>query len=243
MEQREYLCFVMMPIKSGAERTYWLGILDNVIRPAVEGHPDYRIRVVRVDEVPHTGNWLKAIVQHTEEADLVIADLSDETNPNVSWELGLRHARAPQGTIIIADSLRKVPSDLRQYNVFEYDPTGNDNKDFEARIRACISAILSGTAKTDSPFFDFVDPASVAGREIRLGWTKSGEKIEGTTLSLVVPAPRTPLNMDADKFIARFSIKPDEMHLYSSGMAIRHNEKVSGMAESFLDEYEKYSQW
>lgn len=50
---------------------------------------------------------------------LVIADLAT-TNPNVMWELGVRHAWHPSGTILAAPEGSKPPFDVARVTVHHY---------------------------------------------------------------------------------------------------------------------------
>lgn len=173
---REHVCFVMMPIKSAEERPRWRRVLDDIIRPAVlsSGMP---FRVERVDDLPGTGNWLARVVECTAEADLVVADLT-EANPNVMWELGLRHASARSGTVMIAQSLDHVPSDLRSYGVIEYRPDGSDLHQFSARMANAIDHVMSGKSVVDSPYFEFLGVTQAIRRDLA-----AHLRIEGTVVA------------------------------------------------------------
>lgn len=88
------LCFVIMPIGSGDAYEVYLNRYTNIIRPAIEGYQKDGSRVfdaVRADFISKTGSINKTVIQHIYNADLVIADLTD-LNPNVFYELGVRHA-------------------------------------------------------------------------------------------------------------------------------------------------------
>jgi hypothetical protein len=52
--------------------------------------------------------------------DIVIADLTD-SNPNVYWELGVRHS-LKSGTILIKDHNYKIPFDLSKIGILSYYP-------------------------------------------------------------------------------------------------------------------------
>ena len=196
----------MMPIKSGEERIYWKGILDKIIRPAVEAS-SYGIEVKRVDELPGSGNWLKNIIEYTHEADIVVADLTG-MNPNVMWELGMRHACAPHGSIIICQSHKDIPSDLRSYNAFEYAEDGSDLDDFKERIGGCIDEILRGRGKVDSPFFDFIGETAVARREIQVGFMVQDELATETAISIPVRRfEETEPSESAEEILARLSFE------------------------------------
>lgn len=157
-------CFVMMPIRSGAEREYWLGVLNNIIEPAIKSG-NHDIDVKRVDLIPGSGNWLKSIVEHTHSADVVVADLTN-SNPNVMWELGLRHGTSSSCTIIIAQDLIDIPSDLRGYNAFVYKRDGSDVAELGKKIAGCIQRHLDSHGVVDSPFFDHISPDQSRRRDI-----------------------------------------------------------------------------
>ncbi|NPA39327.1 MAG: hypothetical protein GXO57_02645 [Thermodesulfobacteria bacterium] len=56
------------------------------------------------------GLIIKDILDNLYKADLVIADLTDQ-NPNVFYELGVRHTLSNK-TILIAQDISYIPSDL-----------------------------------------------------------------------------------------------------------------------------------
>lgn len=162
MAGRTIDCFVIMPIRGGSERLRWLHILEHRIRPAVEAAIQamgYEAHVWRVDDEPESGNWLRRIVEGISRADLVVADLTHcdgGCNPNVMWELGLRHAASPSGTIIIAQNLSMhVPSDIRSYQAAEYREDGSADGAFRAEIASYVKTCLATRDHIDSPFHQF----------------------------------------------------------------------------------------
>jgi hypothetical protein len=88
-------------------------------------------------------------------SDLLIADLATE-NPNVMWELGVRHAWQPSGTMLIAPEGTRPPFDVARVPVHSYKRDAVQIKDAD-----CIEAIkmvqevLSdvGRGDVDSPVF------------------------------------------------------------------------------------------
>jgi len=226
MSEKPYLCFVMMPIKSGKDRVYWKDILDRIIRPSVETSR-FDIKVVRVDELPGSGNWLKKIVENTHEADIVVADLTT-TNPNVMWELGMRHACAPHGTVILTQSHGDVPSDLRSYNVFTYEEDGSDLDDVKELVGGCLDEILGGGGKVDSPFFDFVGETGVARREIGISFIVDDVHVYAETVEVMPPG-----KPDVDSIIADAPAVPSKLPIHSgyvSGEAEEYNRAVDEFA-------------
>jgi len=84
-------CFVISPIgePESTDRRRSDGILDEVIKPGM-GPPD-RYHVERADHDKSPGIVTESIIGKLLDADLVVADLTG-VNPNVMYELALRHA-------------------------------------------------------------------------------------------------------------------------------------------------------
>ena len=80
--------------------------------------------IVRADLVNDPGDINKDIINRLHKSDMVIADLTDH-NPNVMWEVGLRHAfNKPIVTICKSD--QKFPSDLISHRHIPYDLSDPD---------------------------------------------------------------------------------------------------------------------
>ncbi len=77
------LCFVLMPFKEPFD-----GYYHEIIRPAVK---DAGLYALRADEIYGTAPIVDDIWNSIWMAKIVIADVTDK-NPNVNYELGLRHA-------------------------------------------------------------------------------------------------------------------------------------------------------
>lgn len=105
------------------------------------------------------GSIINGVIENLNEADLVIADLTG-SNRNVMYELGVRHA-LKRGTIIIAQSLEDIPSDLRDYMVVIYNYSSsvhlaeNYYESFKKDLHKSIDQILT-TSKNDSPVLDYL---------------------------------------------------------------------------------------
>jgi len=149
------LCFVIMPFTdsgtvSGAE---WTDFFENDLVPAVQDAGlGYRCR--RSDGV--RGNIVNDILRDLSDAHVVIADLTDR-NPNVFYELAVRHTLSPR-TILITRDLASVPFDLRPYGIYEYalDNTAGSHQRFVTGIRARLAEIAEQPEKPDSPVLDFL---------------------------------------------------------------------------------------
>ena len=148
------LCFVIMPIGSGDAYDVYLNRYTNIIKPAVEGYEQAGARVfdaVRADFITKTGSINKSVIQHIYNADLVIADLTD-LNPNVFYELGVRHALR-NGTILVALDGTKLPFDVGDLrSVFYKDRVGAE-KDAVPEIQRLIRGLTEAESPDDSPVF------------------------------------------------------------------------------------------
>jgi len=109
MGNDEKKCFLLAPIGyEGSEvRRRSDGLLRQVIVPAAA---DTGYTVVRADDISIPGSITAQIIQLTVESPLVIADLSGR-NPNVLYELGIRHA-ARKPVIQIASDSADLPFDI-----------------------------------------------------------------------------------------------------------------------------------
>lgn len=143
----------------------WDHFYERWIKRAIETYPSAKIECSRSTATP--GNFVKGIVNNLMESDLVIADLTGQKG-NVFYELGIRNA-LKTGTIIIAQSLNSIPSDLASYYCFVYNYTGksfNYEKlygPFEKQLHELIDSISKNKNYPDSPVSDFIvnrEPAS-----------------------------------------------------------------------------------
>lgn len=81
--------------------------------------------------VDTSGFILGEILERIRDYDILIADVT-HSNPNVLWELGVRHAIKQSGTILIRQFCdEEFPYDLRTLNIFQFSPElGNSINDF-----------------------------------------------------------------------------------------------------------------
>lgn len=129
----------------------------NLIQPAVE---QVGYQCIRADEIQDSGIIDKSMYALLMKADLVIADIST-FNPNVIYELGIRHAVKPYATIILKESRGNIPFDLDHTRIFKYNHLGEDLGANEAKYcrEKLVSLIEQVTKKpkTDSPLYEFIN--------------------------------------------------------------------------------------
>jgi tetratricopeptide (TPR) repeat protein len=112
---------------------------------------------IRADEIQKTGAITKDIVTRLGECDLVIADLTD-LNPNVFYELGVRHALRGVGTVMILDEKRtpEIPFDLSAYRVIKFtgDLAGIDAL-IQALTQFLADDVTDESSRRDNPVHDW----------------------------------------------------------------------------------------
>ena len=132
-------CFVIMPFSStkSCTESQWTDIFENMIKPAVEGSGfDYECFRASLK----IGNIIRDILDNLNKSDIVIADMTDQ-NPNVFYELGVRHALR-NATILIAQDMQHVPFDLRHYAAILYEWTTKiGREEFKKKITSAIAEI------------------------------------------------------------------------------------------------------
>lgn len=152
-------CFVIMPVattKSCSTRQ-WTTIFNEMITQAVVGS---RLGFICERSKPRTGNLIKDILNELNRADVVIADLTD-TNPNVFYELGVRHTLRNR-TILIAQDMKYVPSDLKSYWVIIYKKDLSGLKDFKYRMKDILREMVRNPEKPDNPVADFLGEKNIS---------------------------------------------------------------------------------
>ena len=116
----ENLCFYITPIgeENSEHRKHSDLFLEAIVEPALK---QIGLEVKRADHIDKPGTITKQIIEYISKAKLVIADLSFH-NPNVFYELALRHAfRLP--TVQIIRKADRIPFDLNQTRTIVIDTT------------------------------------------------------------------------------------------------------------------------
>ena len=115
----------------------------------------------RADELNRPGIIDQVYIERLLDADLVVADITF-ANPNVYYELGIRQALSPRGTLLIAHRGSYKPFDVRNQTIEEYVYTGGvttDGPKFVAKLR---DALVRGAAESQSPVHLFLPGLFVA---------------------------------------------------------------------------------
>lgn len=146
-------CFVISPIGKEGTETYekFKEVLDYIIKPAFK-NSGYKIDVIRADDIKRAGSFIKDIFSYILNSFVVIADLTDN-NANVFYELGVRHSLRSR-TILIAQSVDDIPSDLREYRTIIYDSSAKGLATFQEQLSAFLEEIYKEPNRPDNPVLD-----------------------------------------------------------------------------------------
>jgi tetratricopeptide (TPR) repeat protein len=149
-----YHAFVVMPFGT-KEQIDFNRVYSEYIKPALEGAG---FEVFRADEEMRAGDIRTDMFQELLLADLVVADLSID-NPNVWYELGVRHALRARGVIGIRCQRDYMPFDIYTDRSLRYrikdgapDPAAL-HADREALARFATETIESWHERKISPVY------------------------------------------------------------------------------------------
>lgn len=135
------IAFVIMPFtkaESSANRYSTMGEveLNTVFELVQEAFAESHL-VKRADS---RANIIRDIILDLDRSDLVIADLTG-LNPNVMYELGIRHGFCRK-TILITQDRQEIPFDLRDFYSIQYNwKTNKDRRLFIEELRSTLSRI------------------------------------------------------------------------------------------------------
>jgi hypothetical protein len=152
--KKEKECFVICPIGASGSDTRKRSdqIYKHIIKPIVE---PFKYTVLRADTIDQSGLITTQIIDKLINADLVIADLTDQ-NPNVFYELAVRHA-ANKPFVHLMASGQTIPFDIQGLRAVFFDHTDLDSvHDAKQQLGAMVEAIDQG-ASVETPITYTVD--------------------------------------------------------------------------------------
>ena len=156
------LCFVDMPfgqkpdLKSGVVVDF-AQIYNDAIKPAIE---ECGLQALRGDEERTGGIIHGAMFARLLLAEFVVADLT-LANPNVFYELGIRHAAKPFTTVPIFANVSALPFDVALVRAVGYQlKKGKLTKAAAQKLKSQLAKRLcdaiSGATTYDSPLFQLI---------------------------------------------------------------------------------------
>jgi O-acetyl-ADP-ribose deacetylase (regulator of RNase III) len=140
-------------------------IYTSFIKDAVTG---LGIECVRCDEIDETG-WIHSkMFRHILEADVAVVDITS-LNPNVFYELGIRHALNKQVTVLIRKKGTPTPFNIQGFQILEYDPDNLESiTNAKTKIGEFIKNGLASQGGVDSPVYEVLDDLRVEVRPKKL---------------------------------------------------------------------------
>jgi len=144
-------CFVIMPFGEKADPDgkpidFDL-IYKSIIKPSVE---KAGCTSIRCDEIVESGMIHSMMFEKIYNSPVAVVDIT-LLNPNVFYELGVRHALANFVTVIVRRKGTKLPFNVQDLHIIEYDDL-HSGSDEEAKQKL-VNAIGNGlkSRKVDSP--------------------------------------------------------------------------------------------
>jgi hypothetical protein len=172
----EKSCFVIAPIGEHDSDTRKRSdqVLKHVIRPAVAS---CGYTAIRADEIDKPGLITSQVIQHVVDDPLVIADLT-ERNPNVFYELAIRHAiRRPLVQLMMKGE--QIPFDVAGTRTIYVD-----HRDLDS-VEAAKNQIIEQVKSLEKDASDIETPISVS---LELQLLRQSEKPEERSLADLVAA-------------------------------------------------------
>lgn len=153
-QDKEFLrerCFVITPIGGNGEpiRRHIDGIIKASIEPVLES---YGYEVVAAHTINESGSIDKQIFREIYEDKLVVANLT-QNNPNVMYELAVRHCFG-KPVIIIAEDGSFLPFDILRERTIFYVNDAQGTLELQEKLRRALEAI--DFKKQGSPIHDII---------------------------------------------------------------------------------------
>lgn len=118
--------FVLMPFKKEFEKVY--ATLNGALESGLH------FECSRADESFGSGPILEDILKHIEEAEFVIADLTDR-NANVFYELGIAQTRREKkNVVLLCQNVEDIPFDLREFRFIPYEISEEGLKNLRSKL-------------------------------------------------------------------------------------------------------------
>jgi O-acetyl-ADP-ribose deacetylase (regulator of RNase III) len=169
-------CFIITPYgtrpDAAGNTINFDDVFDKLVEPAVI---EAGLEPVRSDRDLEAGPIFKKMIQDIATADVCIADITT-LNPNVFYELGVRHALCRGVTVLIRLVGQPLPFDIQDLRVFAYGPmnasevgASSDSARFAAARGQIVKAIAHARnqKEADSLVFHALPDLSVAVQKPR----------------------------------------------------------------------------
>jgi len=150
MSERKITCFVIMPYgeKQGIN---FDKVYNEAIEPAIN---DLDIICVRSDRISSAGSIHRDMFTHIVDDEVAVVDVST-LNPNVMYELGVRHTTRRNVTVMIGQKGTPMPFNIAGHRMIEYESHNEASYvDLSNQIKRFVRNGLTRRNETDSPVHD-----------------------------------------------------------------------------------------
>lgn len=155
----EKVCFYIAPIgeEETEERQHSDLFLESIVTPAFES---FGYNVIRADNIGKSGMITNQIIDYIMNAAFVVCDLSYH-NPNVFYELALRHA-TKKPTIHIIRKCDKIPFDINDFRTIVIDDSSIYTlipalESYKNQIVQQIRQMMDNPDSVDNPILSYLE--------------------------------------------------------------------------------------
>lgn len=115
-------CFVIMPFGEKQDVNGEMVDFDKVYKYIIKKvvQDKLKLKVTRSDEIQKAGSIHKDMIEHICKDDVAVVDITS-LNPNVFYELGVRHSLRPSVTVLIRKKGTKMPFNIHGLRIIDYD--------------------------------------------------------------------------------------------------------------------------
>ena len=140
----------------GEELFNFEALYFDYLKPAVEAA---KFACARGDELRDSGVIQKAAIAATMNSEVFVADVSGH-NPNVLYELGIRHAANSAPAIVLSNTRTQLPFDISGNHAIRYTAAGpeltpDEGKQFRDSLKRVFDEIKEESSRFRSPVHDF----------------------------------------------------------------------------------------
>ena len=153
-------CFVIMPFgkktEVGGQEINFDDVYEYLIKPPLE---KLKVDVTRCDKLPNAGSVHRDMIEHVLRDDLAVVDITT-LNPNVFYELGVRHALRRSATLLLRKKGTQSPFNIQGMRTIEYDLDIRSASLAQAQIEQAAKHAFAGSAN-DSLVYEIFPELSV----------------------------------------------------------------------------------
>src|SRR5262245_21933008 len=145
------ICFVIMPFRTKtdvarSDEVNFDKVYEDIIKRGVErlNNEGLVIKCIRSDEVERAGLIQERMIEYIADADVAVVNITTQ-NPNVFYELGVRHALRDRVTVLLRRKGTSNPFNIASMTAIEYDLGEEDaERAREAIANFVRNGLLSG---------------------------------------------------------------------------------------------------